>query len=381
MDLFIIKLFLGYLLLLLMIVGCYPYIFSKSYNHYKAIPRFIITTVVYFFILNYCFNQMFPDPDNIYGFIFCVTLFALIFFIMRSTYIYYVKGYGQRAAGKRKKPFNFNYFVVGGVIILLILMIYANQTYNVRYIHFIKVLILFSGASAFIKINQAFDEEGEDSYTEAELAQLDTILYIRSFKAEKVPFWSGFNFQSPVDTALSGEALILGFPFMNYFGEAFEEKIGPLVGLGNPVDTIPVSGIQISYEKDGNWQQQLLHHLDRCKAVVMSMGHSENLNWELKKIQSENYLSKFFIFLPPERSNFCYQYLMLFLGLRKAIPTWPEFYKQLREMGYTLPEKKPPPGSIIVFDQAAVGSVLASGLLKPEEYVDQVISRLGGSIR
>ena len=371
MSTYFVYVFLGYLCTLVFVVGYYPHLYSKSYSHWRALPQFLVLLGLIFGIFYYCFPKTIEDPDNIYGATIIGLILWIIVLIVRSTYLYYVVGYGKRYPGHRKKPYSFKHLIGGGTVILGIIVWYGYYYEGLKPSYLGRLVVLLMGLSFFFDFENKFDLSYQDE--EERLTKLDdakgTALFIRSFKTEKAPFWTGWVFNSPVDTSSLNTALMMYFPFYQYFGEAFKDHFGPLVGLGSPRDTFPTEGMVISYENDKDWKVALLHHLEACKSIIMVKGQSNNLSWELDQIKSQNKQNKFFIFTPPHQSSFWYNVHLLFLGLKKEIPSWAAFAEQMESMGYPIPPQKPASGSIIAFDKNCQGYLLKDDLSKPEDYV------------
>jgi len=311
------------------------------------------------------------EPDSIYGAIIIGLILLIIILVVRSTYLYYVVGYGKRYAGHRKKPYSFKQVIGGGAVVLGIIIWYGYYYEGLEFVYLAKLAGLLMGLSFFFNFENKFDiDYGEENEKLMKVEDAKgTALFIRSFKTEKAPFWTGWIFNSPVDTSFLNTAWIMYFPFYQYFGVAFKEHFGPLVGLGSPRDTFPTEGMVITYEKDKDWKVALLHHLDTCKSIVMVKGQSNNLSWELDQIKAQKKQGKFFIFTPPKQSSFWYTAHLLFLGLKKEIPSWAEFAQQMESMGFPIPQQDPASGSIIAFDENCQGYVLKNDLSKPEGYV------------
>jgi hypothetical protein len=72
--------------------------------------------------------------------------------------------------------------------------------------------------------------------------------------------------------------------YEQYLGFAFR-KIGPFVAIGNPTEGLPQLGaIRIYVGQDGDWQQMVSKLAGRASCVLLQIGHSDGLMWEVEYI-------------------------------------------------------------------------------------------------
>lgn len=117
----------------------------------------------------------------------------------------------------------------------------------------------------------------------ARSAELDvdgsTVLLLRGFRDERLTFsysdarrsrrgarrWIGALFPDARADALTAE---------RYLGPAISDRIGPLVGLGNPVDYLPPEGMLRLYAPDDEWQREVRRLVQQVRAIVVLAGTS-----------------------------------------------------------------------------------------------------------
>ncbi len=74
---------------------------------------------------------------------------------------------------------------------------------------------------------------------------------------------------------------------------------GPVVAIGKPGEKLPLFGACREYWSDEEWQGRVLELLQRCARVVMIVGTTEALGWEIQQIVTGKLLHKTLFVLPP----------------------------------------------------------------------------------
>lgn len=96
------------------------------------------------------------------------------------------------------------------------------------------------------------------------------ILYLRSFNDDDIPDLNGWKIQ--LGTTLTVE-MSLAKALRN---------IGPLVSIGRPGEKLPKLGSSRFYVADTDWKQAVLHFLDNAQAVIIVVGSSRGVAWEIE---------------------------------------------------------------------------------------------------
>ncbi|WP_421794663.1 hypothetical protein [Haliscomenobacter sp.] len=212
------------------------------------------------------------------------------------------------------------------------------------------------------------------------------VLFIRSFLVEYAPFYVGNIFKNGVYTEISPNSLILNLGdaafaslnFQQFFEYATNEKIGKLVGLGNPEDGIPPEGLNVSYYHDENWQEAFKHWGQRSSAIFNVPGDTGGLRLELEHIFQNGLADKFFIFTPPSERKFFRNFmrpLMNWMLMTTAVP-WLAFASDMNSIGYQIQYNEPPSGSVIGFEKNGWQRLIVTGASNPFDYIEAVFVSL-----
>ena len=355
-----------------LIVFVYPYFHSNSQSTAAAVGKFLMSV---FLIAAACVFVSTFDKDSDEAAFYGILLVVLLFGFMAFTAQQYFgkKKAGFRRAGARKMPINFGIvFSVGvGISFLLMLFGYWNDEISLRSL--LKMGALIPITFSMWRYTARFEAQTDIGNSPNPVLPQDGILYIRSFKTEAEPFWSGSTSDSPIDIpAENTQQFVQRYTFTEFLNDAFSTRIAPIIGLGNPLDTLPTDSIEMIYGQDGAWQQNILTMLERCNAVVMKAGVSSNLDWELSQILAQNGQEKFFIFTAPTLPLAMDNFLEKFSFSQEKTFDWQDLVVQMTRLGYKMPAENPGLGAIIAFNQAAEGTVVMQGANTPEDYVNAV---------
>jgi hypothetical protein len=120
------------------------------------------------------------------------------------------------------------------------------------------------------------------------------ILFLRSFGDEK---WSlARNYQS--------QSGIFDFSLESRLASYFY-NIGPFVAVSSPKIKYPYPGAIKAELDDDEWQDQIIAWMQSSQAIVLMIGTSHWLNWELGQVLTQGYSGKL-ILLFPEESGFLF---------------------------------------------------------------------------
>jgi F0F1-type ATP synthase assembly protein I len=131
-----------------------------------------------------------------------------------------------------------------------------------------------------------------------ELRQQDrrpAILYLRSFEDD----------QLSVATVLSARR-----PFFELFRvrgtDPFEETItwelapyGPVIAVGRPGRSLASLGAAREYLPQDRWQEDVAELMHDSRAIVMTIGATEGLRWEVQRVAAQQYVGKTIFVVPP----------------------------------------------------------------------------------
>ena len=115
------------------------------------------------------------------------------------------------------------------------------------------------------------------------------ILYLRSFDDDAAPDYTGsvvpFGADQTIEMRLAG---------------AFR-SIGAVISIGRPNERLPEVGASRFYVDDDEWQDAVRYFLDRSSAVIVLVGRSTGVTWEITTALRE---------APRERLLFVFPYLL-----------------------------------------------------------------------
>ena len=119
------------------------------------------------------------------------------------------------------------------------------------------------------------------------------IVYLRSFEADKAD-----EIVRATQTVLSG--VRRRGPRQSREEEIAERlsAAGPVVALGRPGEALPQLGAARVYVPDEAWQAQVKDWLGRSQLVVLRVGHTAGLVWELSEVVKRNHCENLLLHIP-----------------------------------------------------------------------------------
>lgn len=76
-------------------------------------------------------------------------------------------------------------------------------------------------------------------------------------------------------------------------------RFGPLVGVGRPKERLPRLGAAREYLDDEVWHQEVEDRIGGARAVIVMLGHTDGLAWELATIERLGAISRTIVVVPP----------------------------------------------------------------------------------
>jgi hypothetical protein len=195
------------------------------------------------------------------------------------------------------------------------------------------------------------------------------VLYLRRFVKENKPF--AHLSRAP--------AAPLGMPdrsrptFEAFLGKAINERIGPFVALGNPVDRLPPLGAAREYVDDAQWQDRLLrlaNAAQRILVVVTSGG--QGLAWELGQLLSEGLAEKLVLLTPPDddTGTWTANLAQAQRDVARREGAWAEVASVLGRAGYPDVVDYPGPGAVVAFAADGTSRVVRTSAHTVDEYIE-----------
>ena len=208
------------------------------------------------------------------------------------------------------------------------------------------------------------------------------VIYLRSFDEEASRFATVSHeeaAQYSEITSYVNNAVVYNLTFEQFLARTIELTIGPFLALGNPTDYLPPEGAYRTYASDDNWQEYFTALSDRSAAILMQVGNSDNLGWELASIRQRGLQTRLFIVTPPPTVdkhalvNFFIRINYRLKGIQPA--TWERFATSLEKAGYPR-SADPGPGAVLTFDGQGQALTLVTGATTPTEYVKTIYRQL-----
>lgn len=268
--------------------------------------------------------------------------------------------------------------ILGGSTALFILVRYgmnASQAFNC-----VTVLTVLVGMMFYLA-RRARTPTAEDAMLRDRRLPL---LYLRSFDQEG----NTFAYVSREDAEKYSEitsfsrAVAFNLTLEQFLTREITRKVGPLIALGNPTDYLQPEGAARTYSTDKGWQEYFIDLSHRSAAILMQMGNSDNLNWELVSLHARGLQKRLFVVTPPPPTLSQAAQSVFFIihianrikGIQPA--SWDKFAANLGKAGYLTEGQDPGPGAVVTFDSDCRAIRLVAGAKTPAEYVDAICRRL-----
>jgi hypothetical protein len=207
----------------------------------------------------------------------------------------------------------------------------------------------------------------------------ESVLYLRAFDDERRPFAVGprrtlrhyTNQFTAQATNPRNPNPTIKLTLDDFLKAAITARMGPFVGLGNPADRLPPDGAVREYAPDAAWKQRFLDLARSAKCIVIALGESDNLQWELNEIKEQGMCQKVCMFTPPRRD---------FGNISKALSTesarrtdlesmWAASSKALQRAGYDSGTDCPGSGAAITFDKNGKSILLTTDASTPDDFI------------
>ena len=146
--------------------------------------------------------------------------------------------------------------------------------------------LIFFGAAVATKMSAHGKKLRQpDAVSVLEQDQRDPILYLRSFDDEDIVDLTSRTV--PGGLLRSEEALCRAF-----------RKIGPVIAIGRPLENLPEVGAARLYVDDRNWQRAVLYFLQRAGAIIIIVGNSPGVWWEIETAMKRADRTRLLFFFP-----------------------------------------------------------------------------------
>jgi len=268
--------------------------------------------------------------------------------------------------------------ILGGITALFMLVRYgmsASQAFNCG-----TILTVLTGMMFYLARRARTPTVEEAMLRDRRLP----LLYLRSFdqEANTFAYVSREDAEKYSEITSYSRALAFNLTLEQFLAREINRKVGPLIALGNPTDYLQPEGAARTYAADKNWQEYFTDLSSRSAAILMQMGNSGNLNWELVSLRTRGLQDRLFVVTPPQSTMSQMGQSMFFVvhianrlkGLQPA--SWDKFAANLETAGYLTEGQDPGRGAVVTFDSDCRALRLVSGVKTPAEYVDVICQRL-----
>jgi hypothetical protein len=210
-----------------------------------------------------------------------------------------------------------------------------------------------------------------------------SVLYLRAFDEERRTFAFGptsvlkqYTSRWTAHAPLQRGDPTLRLTLEDYLDETISAQLGPFVALGNPYDKLSPDGATREYAADSEWQKRFLDLSERATCIVVSIGGSANLEWELKQIMSRGWGQKLCLFTSPivpgtDRKLLNRLRRTAVKRAKSIAADWNQARDVLRSTGLALADN-PGPGAAVTFDEQGNSTLLTTSATTPAEFVAPV---------
>ena len=151
------------------------------------------------------------------------------------------------------------------------------------------------------------------------------ILLLRSFSDDHSLHVPKTGLLAPLTRRFTGKTVTFEEILVKVFG-----AYGPVLAIGRPGETLPPVGAARAYvPEDEDWKDEVRALASRSAWIVLVLGSSEGIRWELDMVLGLGSLEKVVIALPP-------------LTAELLQPRWETLRQELQNHGRELPPTSPP---------------------------------------
>lgn len=120
-------------------------------------------------------------------------------------------------------------------------------------------------------------------------------------------------------------------------------RYGPVVALGMPGDKLPPLGAVRNYFEGDEWRSGVQELMRQASVIVLALGRTESLQWELERLAASNLLSRTIVVVPPVKPGEVNQrWATLHSTAAKAMSMLPEAIDAKHTLALAFPAGAPP---------------------------------------
>ena len=166
------------------------------------------------------------------------------------------------------------------------------------------------------------------------------VLLLRSFKDDMLqltPPW----YRSAAGRAWNFEELLTGQLWTQ----------GPVIAIGRPGEPVPPVGAAREYVSDEKWQSQAVRMMQDASWIVMIVGETEGLGWEIKRVQDLQMTEKLVLVFPP-------------VPIAESASRWEAFCGHLEGTALAAPLRELPSSDLVMTRISNAGDVQAITVMR-----------------
>jgi hypothetical protein len=163
------------------------------------------------------------------------------------------------------------------------------------------------------------------------------------------------------------------------------QHFGPVVAIGEPRERLPPMGAFRLYYEDDEWQDAVTRMLSAARFVVLSLGETPSVGWEITKLKEMNLLGRTVFLIPPVDSTARRRRLQLLMTNLGVEPTFLEETEPgVEYVGVMFQHGRPVPLASAAYDYASYyAAVLEAGIGHfdgSDEHADGVANRINAAV-
>ncbi|WEV59381.1 hypothetical protein OZX67_02120 [Bifidobacterium sp. ESL0728] len=258
--------------------------------------------------IGYIFTAVFPTLVWVWSFLTGVYVAALPFLI--KIYLHFSGNTPQGSSMTiGEKLVLLLSSILSGVLLILTFKMGLTSAYVFRHIRFkywvwwlFFALIFIVGlwsAYAVSRLGRRISKLFTSPHFEMK-ANEHSILYLRSFKDDLI------NVEVPVgmaewdwNTGLRG-VLWPKITFDEMVSNIASSTINDLIAVGRPGEILPRAGAVHAYYANDKWKESIRLTALRSGGIILTVGKTESLQWEISQLKKLNILSKCLFLIPPK---------------------------------------------------------------------------------
>lgn len=194
------------------------------------------------------------------------------------------------------------FVVIGGTIFGLIQEFAVGEEKSLSNTVGGILLLAFFGFIAFIVRKGVQQNIRESAKTASEVLATDhraPVIYLRPFTSDKDTH-DDYSINEAITSinpySLFGKALRINPSFEQQLAFLLND-VGPFIGLSAPnVDELSLGAAKLEFIAE-DWHNVVNDYFDKCRLIVMRVGESAGLVWEIEQIKNKELLNKLVIYL------------------------------------------------------------------------------------